>query len=475
MSNEHPIIVLGAGPAGLAAARTLNRQGKKVIILEKETQVGGMSSSRRWNEFIIESGPHTYHVKKDRIDEMVREHYSGTLYPKKRNTRMLIKGKYFDYPLKFWQLVKGLNPLFSARMLGDFLYASAKYKMFPPVRESFESWGIKKFGRTLYDLCFGQYTERVWGIPPSRLSIRLASQKLHQLNLKDVLIKLLGGRGQEQATYWEDFFYPEEGMGIIFENMASRIAEEGGEIWFNSRAVDFSLKEGRLLSATVERDGERLVLPCSAVISAIPLNCLNQLVAHGLGGAPLSSDSVLRTRSLILVNLILKVPAVSDAHWIYLLDRSFRFNRFCEPKNLLRDRKPYLHTLITFELCCNFGDSLWKASDQDFLELAKEDIKRIGIMDHRRITDCKIQKVRDAYPIYDLGFERRLASLLGSLGRIKNLYSTGRQGLFLNTDMHDSMEMGLLAAEAALTGRESRSWYERMVPYLSYKTGSTNR
>jgi protoporphyrinogen oxidase len=106
MSNEQPFIVLGAGPAGLTAARTLSRAGEKVIVLEKESSVGGISSSRRWNGFITEYGPHTYHVKNDRIDEIVREHYPGTLPIKKRVTRMLIRGKFFNYPLKFWQLLR---------------------------------------------------------------------------------------------------------------------------------------------------------------------------------------------------------------------------------------------------------------------------------------------------------------------------------------------------------------------------------
>ena len=190
--------MIGAGPAGLTAALTLAQAGEKVILLEQRETVGGISSSQRWNSFILEFGPHTYHVKRDRIDEIIRASYPGELTDKQRITKMLIRGKFFGYPLKFWQLVKGLNPFFSVRLLADFLFTSLKFKFFPRSDDSFQTWGIKRFGTTLYNLCFGRYTEKVWGIPATRLSPRLASSKLHQLNLKDVIIKLLGGKGQEQ-------------------------------------------------------------------------------------------------------------------------------------------------------------------------------------------------------------------------------------------------------------------------------------
>jgi len=475
MSDQKPIVVLGAGPAGLTAARILIEKGRKVVVLEKEPVVGGISSSERWNGFIVEFGPHTYHVKRDRIDGIIRDHSPENLPLKKRVTRMLIRDKYYDYPLRFWQLFRGLNPLFSVQMIVDFLFTSLKFKFFPRPDDSFEIWGIKRFGKTLYKLCFGQYTERVWGIPAARLSERLASQKLHKLNLKDVLIKLLGGKGQEQATYWEDFLYPEEGMGVVFEKMAALIREGGGEVWTNSVPTVLTVHNGRVVAVRVARNGKETVLECSDVISTIPLAQLSRLLKSYLEGEVLEAGLSLHNRSLVLVNLIFDVPIISSAHWVYLLDPSFRFNRFCEQKNLLIDKKPYLKTLITFELCCNFGDPIWRSADETLKEMALEDARFIDIIDTSRAGPWIVKRVKDAYPIYDLGFESRLERLLLPLSRIPNLYSTGRQGLFLNTDMHDSMEMGLMTAEASLSRQESRLWYEKIISYLHFKTGGANR
>ena len=143
-NQEKPIVILGGGPAGLSAGRRLTRAGKKVIIVEKDSKVGGISSSQRWGDFIVEYGPHTYHVKRDKIDELVQAHYPRSLPYKKRLTRMLIRGRIFDYPLKFWQLVKRLDPLFSARMLADFAYVTVKKRIFPTPDGDFEAWGVKR-------------------------------------------------------------------------------------------------------------------------------------------------------------------------------------------------------------------------------------------------------------------------------------------------------------------------------------------
>lgn len=465
-NNELPIIVLGAGPAGLTAAQTLSRQGQKVVVVEKKSEVGGISSSRYWNGFIVEFGPHTYHVKHDEIDQIIRDQYDGDLPIKKRVTNMLIRGKYYDYPLKFWQLLRGLNPFFSVLMLADFIFATVKYKVFPCPDDSFETWGIKRFGKTLYKLCFGQYSQRVWGIPPACLSTRLASSKLQKLNLKDILIKLLGGKGQEQATYWNDFIYPEEGMGIVFEQMASKIKAKGGEVWLNSHPIELLFDSDRVTSIKIKRNDKELTVPCAGVIATIPLPEITELCRHLFSEEEYAAGKKLKSRSLVLANIIINTDRVSRAHWVYLLDPGFRFNRFCEQKNLLLNRKPPGKTMITFELCCEFNSELWQATEEELRKLVLADIDRIDIIDGRLAGEFIVTKVKDAYPIYDLPFEHNLNTLLAALTRIDNLYSTGRQGLFLNTDMHDSMKAGLLSARSILGGKPAREWYREAQIFL---------
>nr|HPJ71467.1 hypothetical protein [bacterium] len=271
-----------------------------------------------------------------------------------------------------------------------------------------------------------------------------------------------------QATYWEDFLYPEEGMGIVFEKMAAEIVRLGGEVWLDSRPSAFVFDGSRIASVKIDRAGGPAEVPVSAVVSTIPLPALGLLVRGKVPEDAYRASQALASRSLVLVNLIVRMPMVSEAHWVYLLDPRFRFNRFCEQKNLLLEKKPPLETMLTFEACCGYRDEFWNLPDSALVKLALEDIGRIERIDGSRVTETLVRRVKDAYPVYGVGFEGGLERFFIGAAGIDNLYPTGRQGLFLNTDMHDTMELGLLAVEAIADGVPGRDWYGRIVSWLPY-------
>ena len=104
---------------------------------------------------------------------------------------------------------------------------------------------MRNLGRTLYDLCFGIYSERVWGLPTSQISSKQA-QRVAKLNLKNVILRTLGIKA-DPATYFTKYMYPRQGISVLFENMAAAARQNG--------AADLHLESPVV---RLERDGDRI-------------------------------------------------------------------------------------------------------------------------------------------------------------------------------------------------------------------------
>ena len=64
MTAAHaPVVVLGAGPAGISAAWRLSARGHRVIVLEKDGAVGGMGKTIALGKYRVDYGPHTFHIR----------------------------------------------------------------------------------------------------------------------------------------------------------------------------------------------------------------------------------------------------------------------------------------------------------------------------------------------------------------------------------------------------------------------------
>ena len=57
-SRRYDVIVIGAGVSGLTTALALSKEGKKVLVLEKEDYIGGVCRSYKVEGYTVDTGPH---------------------------------------------------------------------------------------------------------------------------------------------------------------------------------------------------------------------------------------------------------------------------------------------------------------------------------------------------------------------------------------------------------------------------------
>lgn len=457
------VVVLGAGPAGMSAARKLSESGADVTVIDRHPFVGGAAASRPITAggAKMDFGPHAFHLKNPEVNRFFLDHVGAPCPTKVRNERILVRGGLFRYPLQITDVLTHLSPGYLLWMGTAFAVARLRFRTFPKPDSDFEAWGINRFGLPLYEFTCGRYTQKIWGVAPSSLSAKLAQQKLKDLRLRDIISKLIGGIGQEHKQYWEDYIYPEEGIGTVFENMARSVEERSGRVILSAPLTRVSADETAVKSVCVKRDdGREEEIACDVLVNTIPLTHLARAINAGDSRLKIDDALGLKYRGLILINIVFSVDHITPYDWVYLLDDIFRCNRFTEQKNMGGAMIPEGKTVLCFELGASPGDVFWEADDDRLFQVALDDMRKINFIPIDAIEAHYVSRLEDAYPMYTLDFDARLDTVMQTLAGTKNLFTIGRQGLFLNNDVHDSMEMGMRVAENISKDEGTSRWYE---------------
>ena len=101
---EKEVIVVGAGFAGSVLARSFAEEGKKVLLLEKRSHIGGnMYEQTRKNKVRVHLyGPHIFHTNDKEVLDYLKK-FSG-FYFYEHKVLGKIEGKYVPIPFNFKSL-----------------------------------------------------------------------------------------------------------------------------------------------------------------------------------------------------------------------------------------------------------------------------------------------------------------------------------------------------------------------------------
>jgi protoporphyrinogen oxidase len=466
------VVVLGGGLAGLACAYELARRDVSVTVLEREPHVGGMASSfvedgpEYWS---YDFGPHRFHTKDDELIAHVKEILDGNYVDAKRLSRIVLYGKFFDYPLKAGNVVRNLPPRVLLRAFADYLWVrfTERTGLSHHSDDNFEGWVTKRFGKRLYDLFFGQYTAKAWKMPPSQISGDWASQRISLLNLSDTVKKALvrPRDGDVPRTLVTDFVYPAwGGIGELARGYTRRIQELGGSVLCDAPAVQV-LRDGHRVTGVEYGHRQRTVVEGDHYISTIPITALARAVRPAAPNDVREALASLRYVSILFVYLKVDRPQVTPDSWVYLPESHLTVHRLSEFKNFSPNAAPPGKTMVCAEITCRQGDEHWTASDEELREIAVRDLVTLGLIRPEEVLGTFVKRVPFAYPVYDLTYKENLLPILDFVHSLDNIQTGGRQGLFRYNNMDQSIDMGrrmgwgLLQGDTGLheevaTGRE---------------------
>jgi protoporphyrinogen oxidase len=496
------IVIAGAGPAGLTAALELQRQSDAhVVVLEADSQVGGISKTVNYRGNRMDLGGHRFFSKSDWVMDwwqsilpvagdandgssaslayqgQRREFFVPESTPDRRAaqddqimlvrsrlSRIFYRRRFFDYPLKLnGPTLANLGPAYTAAIGMGYI----KARLFPRHPETtLEDFLVNRFGDKLYRTFFKDYTEKVWGVPCDQISAEWGAQRIKGLSITKAIRHALlkpfrrehdaAQKGTETSLI-ERFLYPKFGPGQMWEEVSRRVSAGGGTVYLRHRVVGIQ-RSGRRIDSIDVRDaatGEVRRIGCDYFLSTMPIR---ELTAFLQPEDPqvLAVATALPYRDFMTAGLLVRrmrhsghgcaANGMPPDNWIYVQEPDVKLGRL----QVFNNWSPALVAdpgtiWLGLEYFCREDDDLWSMQDPAFLELASRELAKIGLIDLGDVLDGTVVRVPKAYPAY-FGAYDRIDTVRAYLDQIPNLFAIGRNGMH----RYNNQDHSMLAAKAAV-------------------------
>lgn len=453
-----PVIITGAGPAGVSAALELSCHGAPVLVLEAQQAIGGISRTISHNGALFDVGPHRFFTKNAEVQALWEEALPQDFLSVARLTRIYYQGKLLEYPISISDTLRKVGPLQSAGFGLSFMAAQVRGKLAPREPVTFEDWVVAGFGRKLFEAFFKTYTEKVWGIPCNRIGAEWAGQRIKGLSLWEAVRSALLKPRDQVKTLVEQFRFPRLGAGMMYERLADMAREHGAEFRLGTRVTGIRLEGSRAVAVQIERNGQTEEIPCSFVLTSNPVTEVALTLSPAAPAPVQDAARALRYRCHLCANLLVEGDLFPD-QWVYVHAKEVVLGRMANYANFSAGmRGPNGETPVTVEYFQYPGDPLYaNPDDSAVLEHAKAELKLMGLLDPERVRSGFVVRSPVAYPVLDLDYGSRLQVIRDYLGSLENLQPMGRCGMFKYNNQDHSIATGLLAARNAL-GAQHDVW-----------------
>ena len=464
-------LIAGAGPAGLTAAyELLKRSDIHPIVCEATDAIGGIAQTYNYKGNRIDIGGHRFFSKIDRVmdwwfsimprqgkpskdtvqkqhqidyvaESIVEilcpteperfhqkkriapdpEHEDDVMLQRPRSSRIFYRKSFFPYPIGITLTVARRLGILNTFLIGcSYIWRHT----FPLKDETYlDAFYRNRFGDRLYKIFFEAYTEKVWGVPCSEIRADWGAQRVKGLSLKRAVVHAIKDllssdfareQKERETSLITRFFYPKFGPGQMWEIVADRIRQAGGEVRMKTRVVGVERDGDSIIAATIldeqTKKTERIV--CDYFFSTMPIRHLASMITPEPPADVQRVANGLIYRDFLTVGLLLKKLHVEERGtkpateipdtWIYIQERDVRVGRL----QLFNNWSPYMvkdyeHTQwIGLEYFVNEGDDLWTMADASLIDFGIEEMVKIGLIKREDVLDGCVLRMPKAYPAY---------------------------------------------------------------------------
>ncbi len=420
--NRNDVIILGGGPSGLATAETLSDNGLRVLLIEKEKQLGGLARSFRQNckwipmtyhhIMAIDTTSHDFLKKFGLWDSMVWKKIKVVFWFHNRPYPLTQPWHIFAFkPLSWSERVRFIR-------FGIICYLKKNWHKFDDIRCN--KWLEKIIGRRARKKMFDPLAEMKFGMPLSSVSAGWLGSRLH-----------------ESARNRDRYGYPASSIKTLIDRISGSIEKKGGRIKTGLEVT----RIGRGTVYAIDEDGVTHEFRAPRIVSSLPPEVL-----MGLHEEPNKLDPELfsiKYKPLICMAFGSR-QLISPHYWNIFMEPALHFGGIFHHTALYPDggsSGEYVYYLFSYT---DEESPLYQASEEELAEIYLKDIR--SICPNFEYIWNRIFKIRYSTPLYSIGYRNPPIE-----STFPGLFYTGIYRTYPATrTMHSAFQSGLETASFLL-------------------------
>jgi protoporphyrinogen oxidase len=383
------IVVLGAGPMGLAAAQRAVTLGHDVDVVEADSKVGGMAahfdfsgtSIERFYHFVCKSDTPTFALMEElgiagkmRWVDTSMAYYSHGKVHKWGDPVSLLMYPHLTLVEKF--------------RTGLQMFLTTKARNFDGIEHlTSRQWIESGSGKSVYD--------KLW----RRLQELKFYEYADQVSASWIATRIKRIGNSRRSIFQEQLGYIDGGSETLVEAVADDIRRKGGRIQLKTPAERVVVDNGHVTA--VLAGGRRY--QADAVISTVPIPLVNNLIPD----LPQSwKDKYDAIRNIGVVCLLFKLrKSVTPHFWLNIIADDIDIPGIIEFSNL----RPVSDTIVYVPYYMPVTQPKWAWKDQQFIDEAFGYVKRINPqIGEDDVLDARVGRLRHAQPICEPNFRDKL-------------------------------------------------------------------
>jgi protoporphyrinogen oxidase len=445
--DEGRIVIVGAGPCGLACGRELDRLGQRNwVILERESHAGGLASSVVDPAgFTWDLGGHVVFSHYGEFDALLEEVMDEDIWRHDRSSYVRFGDRWVPYP--FQNNLRHLPEGIIAECLDGLATA--------PGGDSgmdFDTWMRAVFGEGITRHFMGPYNFKVWATPPAMMSSGWIAERVSVIDYERVLENVREGRDDVAWGPNNEFVFPAMGgTGEIYRRLAQRFADR---IVLGAQVVE--VEPGRRIVGLADGREEAY----DSLVSTMPLDLLVGALTECPDSLPRSAAR-LRHNGVYMVGIGYESPLADDKSWMYFPQSNAPFYRATNFAKYAHANVPGADAERFCSYMTETSYSPEKPEPRDGLEeRVEEGLRAAGVISGRpRVVSMHLEDIAYAYPVPTVDRDEALDTIQPWLME-RGIFSRGRFGAWRYEigNMDHAVKMGIDAARRIVTGVDEAVW-----------------